>query len=157
MQDPIPPIMLIFNKVILFYQDNLQSDLNRFVPAQSNHSLRDHFDELPQDYKAVLSLYETFRLGIYDFGIFGKNHCDHLGDYIVIAKAYYGHGSYATYNYYPNGNFIAKRIDDDVISTHSRCVFTSFSQLVSNYLAHIHKFDTKNGKVVAYFHSQMLN
>jgi hypothetical protein len=81
-------------------------------------------------------------------------YCNIYGPYIEIAKAYYGNGLYATWNYYCDKRFLGKRIDDapQKTNTSSQNIYASFTDMLQHFYNNIHKYDIKNGKIVANYH-----
>jgi len=106
---------------------------------------------LPYDIEYTFRQYVNFKIGTYNFQLYSYElTCPIYGPFIQIAESYYGNGLYATWNYYLNGNFIGKRLDDEPVTNGG--IYISLTDLLSDFAKSINKYDRENGRIDSYYH-----
>jgi hypothetical protein len=139
---------------VSYYQSHIEKDYQSFAcdPSASDHPL---FPLLSEEYQQVVSRFSRFKLGIFLFGIFRQLECRELGPYIVIANGYYGNGSYATWNYYLDGDYYGKRIDDAPCKKNlgrQTNYFRCFDDLLTTFYNSIGRYDVHKGAIRSLVH-----
>lgn len=123
----------------------------------SDESIVNHvaFLLLPNDYQSVLRRCSKFMLGIYVFGIYQQMECRDMGPYIVVATAYYGNGSYASWNYYTARGTYGKRIDDvpcKSLGKNKNC-YVTFTDMLQSFLKDIGRYYVRKGSITSDIHT----